>query len=132
MVTRVAKAKAKEEEKSKEEEQPQTTQAPPPPRTERYEKQEKGEKHEKQEKQEKHEKETPGKSEKHEKRGWGVWGLVFAGTLLVAFGIIIFLANWYSVPSRLWWPLFLIIAGIAVIIYVIIATTAMHRSPLPA
>ena len=123
----MAKTKPKEEEKPKEE--PQTVPAPPssPPR-ERYEKQEKGEKHEK---QEKHEKEGPEKGEKHEKRGMGIWGPILAGILLIAFGIIIFLANWYGVPNYLWWPIFLVILGIAVIIYAIFATSMMRRNPSP-
>ena len=57
---------------------------------------------------------------------------MIAGVLLIAFGIIIFLANSYGVPSWLWWPVFLIIVGIAVVIYFIIATTAMRRNPKPA
>lgn len=125
MVARVEETRAKEEVRL------QTTSTPPPPRTERYEKQEKDEKHEKHEKQEKQEKEVSEKSEKHEKKGLGIWGSVLAGILLVVFGIIILLAEWYGVPSWLWWPIFLIMAGIAVVIYVIVATVAMRRSPPP-
>lgn len=126
--------------KTKPKEEPQTAPAPssapaaaapsPAPR-EYHEKQEKSEKHEKREKQEKHEKQQPEKQEKHEKRGMGVWGPILAGVLLIAFGFIIFLANYYSVPDYLWWPIFLVIVGVAVIIYAIFATSMMRRSPTP-
>lgn len=119
-----ASSKAKEEE-PKEEEQPKTPAAPP--KTERYEKQEKGEKHEK---QEKHEKESPEKGEKHEKRGVGVWGAVLAGLLLVILGTLVFLVNWYNV-SFPWWPVFLILVGVIIIVYAVIATSTMRRSPSP-
>lgn len=123
-------AKAKEEE-SKEEEKPKTAEAPP--RAERYEKQEKGEKHEKHEKhekQEKHEKEAPEKHEKHEKTEIGIWGSIIAGILVVALGVVIFLVRWHGIPE-LWWPIFLVMVGIAIIVYAIIATSAMRRSPQP-
>jgi Flp pilus assembly protein TadB len=96
---------------------------------ERYEKHEKGEKQEKKEKQEKHEKQTPEKYEKHEKRGMGVAGAIIAGLLLIILGVIIFLRILY--PSVLWWPIFLILVGIAIIVYGIMVTAAMHRSPKP-
>ena len=134
MVTTMSKAssKAKEEEPKKEEEKPKAPEAPP--RAERYEKQEKGEKHEKQEKgekQEKHEKEAPEKSEKHEKRGVGILGSVIVGTLLVIFGIIILLINTANIPSNLGWPIFLVIVGVAVILYVLFAASTMRRNPSP-
>jgi F0F1-type ATP synthase assembly protein I len=126
MVARVSKASSKtKEEEPKEEEQPKTPVAPS--RTERNEKQEKDEKHEK---HEKHEKESPEKGEKHEKRGIGIWGSVLAGVLLVILGMTVFLADWYKV-SIPWWPVFLIFVGIMIIVYAVIATSAMRRSPRP-
>ena len=113
------------------EEKPKVLQAQSQP--ERYEKHEKGEKHEKyekQEKHEKHEKQAPEKYEKHEKRGMGVAGAMIVGLVLIILGVIIFLAIWYniSVPA---WPVFLIVVGIAIIVYGVMATSARRRSPPP-
>jgi len=110
------------------------TSAPAPPSRERYEKQEKAEKHEKHEKhekQEKYEKQGYEKGEKHEKRGWGLWGAIFGGILLIFFGFAVFFASYYGVPGWIWWPIFLIIVGIAVLVYFIAATTMTRRSPSP-
>jgi cation transport ATPase len=125
MVTTVSKASSK----AKEEETPKTSETQP--RAERYEKQEKGEKHEKNERQEKHEKGTPEKYEKHEKRGVGILGSVIAGILLVVFGVLILLINTYNISADLGWPIFLVIVGIAVILYVIFAASTMRRNPSP-
>lgn len=121
----MSKVSSKTKEEEPKEEQPKTPVAPS--RTERYEKQEKGEKHEK---HEKHEKKSPEKSEKHEKRGIGIWGSVLAGVLLVILGMTVFLADWYKV-SIPWWPVGLISVGIIIIVYAVIATSAMRRSPQP-
>jgi len=91
---------------------------------ERYEKQEKSEKHEKQEKQ------APEKYEKREKRGAGNAGAIIAGLVLIIVGAVIFVAIWYNI-SIPWWPIFLILAGIAIIVYGVMATAARHRSPPP-
>ena len=128
LVIEVAKAKAQPQEESKPKEEPKTSEAPP--RARRDEKQEKYEKHEKGEKQEKHEKGEHEKGEKHEKSGIGVMGSMIAGVLIIAFGVIIFLARWYSVPE-LGWPIFLVIAGIAIILFALFALTARRRSPAP-
>jgi len=126
LVIEVAKAKAQPQEESKPKEEPKTSEAPP--RARRDEKQEKYEKHEKGEKQEKHEKGEHEKGEKHEKSGIGVMGSMIAGVLIIAFGVIIFLSRWYSVPE-LGWPIFLVIAGIAIILFALFASTAKRRSP---
>jgi F0F1-type ATP synthase assembly protein I len=122
MATVLSKASSKaKKEQPEEEEKPKAPEAQP--QTERYEKHEKGEK------QEKHEKQAPEKHEKHEKRGMGVTGAIIAGTLLIILGVIILLQIWY--PSVPWWPILLILAGIAIIVYGIMATSAMRKSPRP-
>jgi F0F1-type ATP synthase assembly protein I len=114
---------AKDEEPVKE--KPKVLQAQSRP--ERYEKHEKGEKHEKHEKQEK---QAPEKYEKHEKRGIGFASAIIAGILLIILGVVIFLAILYNV-SIPWGPIFLILAGIVIIAYGVMATSARRRSPLP-
>ena len=57
-------------------------------------------------------------------------GSMIAGALLVVIGVIIFLAEWYNV-SVPWWPIFLVLVGIAIIVYAVIATSAKRRSPAP-
>jgi F0F1-type ATP synthase assembly protein I len=109
-------------------EKPKVLQAQSQP--ERYEKHEKGEKHEKHEKQEKQEKQAPEKYEKHEKRGIGFASAIIAGILLIILGVVIFLAILYNV-SIPWGPIFLILAGIVIIVYGIMATSARRRSPPP-
>jgi cation transport ATPase len=134
MVKEVARSKAKPDEPKEEEPQAPSApaSAPAPPQRERYEKQEKREKQEKHEKHEKQEKQGYEKGEKHEKRGWSIWGSVLGGILLIFFGVAILFADYYSVPSWIWWPIFLIIIGIAIMIYVIAATSMTRRTPRPA
>jgi hypothetical protein len=108
-----------------EEEKPKAPEAPP--RTERGEKQEKYEKHEK---HEKHEKGEPEKGEKHEKTEIGIMGSILAGILIIVFGLLIFFARVYGF-QELWWPIFVICIGIAIIAYAIIASSSRRRSPAP-
>jgi len=112
----------------KEEAKPKPAEAPP--RAERGEKYEKHEKGEKREKGEKHEKGEYEKGEKHEKRGFGVWGSVIAGLLLIVFGVLAYLVNVYGL-QYLWWPIFLIVIGVAIIAYAFVITSARRRSPPP-
>ena len=107
------------------EEKPKVLQAQSQP--DRYEKHEKGEKHEKHEKQEK---QVPEKYEKHEKRGIGFASAIIAGILLIILGVVIFLAILYNI-SIPWGPIFLILAGIVIIVYGVVATSARRRSPPP-
>lgn len=96
---------------------------PLPPRV-RREKEEKREKHEKREKSE--------KAEKYEKREHGYIGPLIGGLILIAAGLMAFLATISPMYARNWGPILLIAVGIIILVIAIYATmTAAQRSPMP-
>jgi len=100
--------------------------APPaPPAPYRAEKAEKREKREKEEKTEKKE-----KAEKHEKREYGYMGPLIGGLILIALGMMFFLAVMGSINWGASWAIFLIVIGIIIILgAVYAASTAARRHP---
>ena len=99
------------------------TLGPLPPRV-RREKEEKAEKHEKREKSE--------KTEKYEKREYGYIGPLIGGLILIAVGLMAYLATINHMYTSNWGPILLIGVGIIILVIVIYAAmTAAERSPKP-
>jgi predicted lipid-binding transport protein (Tim44 family) len=112
-------------------EQPPVAAAPPPPQAPPAPpyRAEKEEKHEKREKEEKHEKKE--KTEKGEKREYGYIGPLIGGLVMIALGVMFYLAITTSI-GNVAWAFFIILIGIIIIIGAIYAATmASRRQPQP-
>ncbi len=97
---------------------------PLPPRV-RMEKEEKSEKREKREKSE--------KAEKYEKKEYGYVGPLIGGLILIAVGLMAYLAAISPVFAGNLLPIFLIVIGIIILVIVVYtAITAAERSPKPS
>jgi uncharacterized integral membrane protein len=96
--------------------------APPPPRG-------RSEKQEKREKEEKHEKGE--KTEKHEKQQYGPIVPIIGGVILIVLGLFFYLMMTMTIPIQFTWAYFLVIAGIAIILSVIIGILMASRRHPP-
>lgn len=103
---------------------PVPTPAPQPLRYERREKHEKEEKGEKREKSE--------KGEKHEKQQGGFFGVIIAGVVLIALGILFYVSLYVpNVNSASLWAIFAIVIGIIVILAVVLGAMGVSRRNPP-
>jgi uncharacterized membrane protein YvbJ len=85
------------------------------------------EKQEKQEKHEKHEKQE--KQEKHEKGERGLFWTLLGGLILLIFGVVSIISEFLHQD---FWPFFLMIAGVLIVIFAIYgAIRASQRTPRP-
>ena len=101
--------------------------APPaPPRAE------KAEKHEKREKEEKEKREKKEKTEKHEKREFGYIGSLIGGLILIFVGLMFYFAVTRMFPGEAFWPFFIVIIGLVIIVgavYAAIITSRRYPEP---